>query len=146
MASRTLFLLCALLGVAQHAHGQETLLCVAEKSTGFKWVDGQWRIANFLVDGEDKLIIKPKKEQSRPQEGLEYEIVPLGSDYVLASCYREKQDSGEFTLQVGCGTLQYVVNFKTLRYQHYYVGHYVIAYDIEKSDTPSLTIGKCVKM
>ncbi|MFT3672045.1 hypothetical protein [Aestuariivirga sp.] len=128
------------------ADAQETLLCVADAATGYKWDGKDWQSVNFNVSDE-KYAVKPSQRQRSPADGMDYDVVRLGDNYSSAPCWREKFKNGNYMGQVACGGLGigFIVNFTTLRFQHVY-GHGFVGGADDGKDSPYIAIGKCVKM
>ncbi len=123
------------------AQQQETLLCLGEQSTGFKFEGQDWKAVHFNVKN-DKFVVRPTKELDGPFGKFNYIVTRIGSNDTKHYCTR-----GENSSQMACGGLGYgfVVNFKTLRFQDYY-GICYVGGENSNDNTPSMTIGTCSRI
>jgi hypothetical protein len=127
--------------IAWPALAQETLVCVADKSTGFSWNGSSWITSDFNT-GNQKYLVKPVPEYGTDFK-VNYEIRAFGSDVAKHRCFRKEGWS-----EVTCGGLHFwgfMLNFESLRFQEYYGVGYVDGRD-SVENTPALTIGTCSKM
>jgi hypothetical protein len=131
-----------LLSAASAANAaSETLLCVADMSTGFAMEGKEWVTARFTVK-DLRFVVKPVTPYEYLGKEVNYEVTKMGESYPSHRCNR-----GDGAEQMSCGGLGwgFTVNFRTLRYQDYYGIGYVDGRD-NGDNTPSVTIGKCVQL
>ncbi len=123
---------------AQRAEPGPTWLCIADKSTGFKFERGEWRIATFST-AQSKYILRQFPSSADPNK-LIYDWVDFGEkrDFALLGC---KDNDVSIICEPLGGDVRF--NKKTLRFISYYFIGYIHADDSEASDTPLIEIGKC---
>jgi hypothetical protein len=119
----------------------ETLLCVADMSTGFAMENNDWAIARFNVK-DVRFVVKPVKPHNRLGYDVNYEVTKIGDSQASHHCNR-----GNGAEAIACGGLGWgiIVNFRTLRFQEYYGIGYADGRD-DGQNTPYLTIGKCAPL
>jgi hypothetical protein len=123
------------------ATAKETLLCVADKSTGFSWNGSEWVSSDFKVKNL-KLLVKAVDEYKFGDRQVNYEVSEFGSTTVKHHCHRFDESE-----HMSCGGLGWgiVVNFRALRFQDFYGIRFVDGPD-QPGNTPALTIGYCQKI
>lgn len=119
----------------------ETLLCVADMSTGFAMDGKEWVTARFNVK-DQRIVVKPVTPYEYLGQQVNYEVTKMGESYPSHRCVRSDGAEGMTCGGLGWG---FTVNFRTLRYQDYYGIGYVDGRD-NGDNTPSITIGKCVPL
>jgi uncharacterized protein YerC len=124
------------------AQSQETLICLADLSTGFQFKNGNWTIANFTT-GNDRFIVKPLTQQERLIQPFNYIVTRIGESTATHECNRRPDSSQMICGGLGIGM---IVNFTTLRFQEIYGLGFIDGNDRPGGDTPAMTIGKCSKV
>ena len=129
--------LVLLLGISNAADGY---ICVAVKSTGFTYENGEWISANFDVD--EKRYLVRKRTDTDEHSDSPWLYGEFGESVLAGQC-----DEPYSTGLMNCrsGTEDFKLNTKTMRYQLYYWVGYVASNDtgVRRRDTPFLEIGKC---
>ena len=115
--------------------GAERYLCLPDLSTGFKWsgTEKRWNHENLTTD--TKYLV----EQFEDGDEEAFTVKEVGSERPVLT-YCKKDQEGEIV----CGGLDYgfMMNTKTLRYQHLDGRGFVQGYD-DLDNTLALTIGRC---
>lgn len=126
---------------AAAARDEQAYLCVAEKSTGFRFDGHAWQLANFKID-DDKYVVKPATKKFRENSpNARWVVIRLGDEAPMSVC----GDFAENGWLTTCGGfLEFSFNHKTLKFLSAYMIGYVNAEEgKENANTPALTIGKC---
>lgn len=135
--------LAAVMGVGLPiaAQSQETLICLADLSTGFRFENGNWNIARFTT-GNDRFLVRPLTDNERVNSSFNYIITRIGESTPSHECLRRPGSSRIICGGLGLGM---IVDFATLRFQEVYGRGFIDGID-GPGDTPSITIGKCSKV
>jgi hypothetical protein len=119
-------------------------ICIAEKSTGFKYMNGEWADVSFKTD--EKYLLRPRsKDDTFVPDDKDYVVVPFGSDYVLAHCKSNNLKNYGVAHCEGLGT-QFKFNAERKRFLRSYVAGYFTNQKDTESDTPFLEIGECSRL
>ncbi len=145
----------------------DSYLCVADKSTGFQFNKSTktWESVNFNVD-DSKYIVRPTTPDDKVlwPGRYAYGVWKLGENTPMILC-KEGISKADW-LSRGAEYQRFVLNARTNRYMHTYVGEYMVATfenvrddhgmpviidgewvsrdkEDEGGDTPYMEIGKC---
>jgi hypothetical protein len=124
------------------ASAAERYLCIADKSTGFKWNGREWASVNFDVSGVRYIVQETTEERRRVNPQSQFTVTKMGEKDTIFTC-RRGDSGGNTTLRVICGGLAWgmVIDTEALRFQKHYTGGFLDG--DEPDNTPNLTIGKC---
>jgi hypothetical protein len=116
-------------------------LCIPDLSTGFVKKDGSWERANFNVEGKKYLLARRDDRWSFSNFGEQ--ASPLDTCTETATDSLPYFKCG-FSMAFGETT----VNIKSLRYQKYFAGDFVLEKPGSNDDanTPYIEIGKCSRL
>ncbi len=138
----TLFAAVLILSVTSAAADEDAkYLCIGNKSTGFKYENGNWNSVDFKVD--KRYLVAVKKHWFKDE--VLYSITEFGKDRASFYCDKEAPDKyGYIICEEGLGSFR--VNIRTLRYMDVYPVGYIDGKDNNATDTPSIEIGTCTKL
>jgi hypothetical protein len=123
----------------------EQYLCVADKSTGFKWNETEWASVDFIVS-EKRFVIQGDLAVDTKEMGhRHFATKNIGNNTTQHECSR--QENADYTsnriIRGGLG-IGLLVDTKTLRFQELH-GIGFLEGDKE-GNTPALTRGKCTRL
>lgn len=124
------FLFFALTAAASAADAR--WICVADLSTGFKYMDGHWQIVTFNVAKHRYIISQDATEtyhfiQVGESVGTECALGAYAANYIYCAT----------------GFDRATINTQTLRFSYSYFAGYVQGVDSDSADTPMVEIGTC---
>lgn len=135
--------IAAVVGLASPSasQSQETLICLADLSTGFRLENGNWTITQFNT-GNQRFLVSPIKDQDPLKASFNYTVTRIGDAAPRYYCSRIVNQT-----QMVCGGMGwgFVVNFSTLRFQDIYGIGFLDGTD-QPGNTPGMTIGKCSRV
>ena len=141
------------IAMAEGDDSPNSFLCIADFSTGFVKEKGEWRPAKIDISDNKYILRRPNVSDLKRYEGLpskknvSWVWVDFDKEVSWHTCKKEAGPWGR--IQCPFGTLDLVVNFKTLVFQVYAHGDYTMWEDPDDpdgrvpEDTPYIEIGKC---
>jgi len=129
--NKCIVLLFMFLSGTVHSQVKTTFLCVSSDSIGYTYKSkGSWEPAFFQKNEPAKYLIK--------YENLDWTWTKFGETRYLP-CNKPELTTGDVVCPNNLG--QFVFNIQSMRFIRSYLSGYVSG--DEKSNTPSITIGKC---
>lgn len=113
------------------------LICTAELATGFEYEDGEWRRADFDIEGMKYLILR--RGQGK---GVTYSIARLNAPF-KGLC--KKSGPEDDVILCSYFLHDFKINIKSRRFIASYLYGYVNG-QVKGGDTPYLLIGKCAPL
>ena len=131
------------LALAESALAEEQLICVGDKATGFKWTGRSWAEASFHVS-KDKFLVQEIAPIEMLGATYTFKVQKFGEKVPTIHCTRHGEPKN---WRLICGGLGYgmMIDSKSMRFQEVYGLGYIDGEDAP-GNTPSLTIGTCVRL
>lgn len=117
-----------------------SFICIADKAAGFSYNEtrSEWEGLSFDAVEEGKHLFKKEDDGA-------WSVSVIGHENIVFECDKEFDDHGFLT----CGdkSWNFLMNRKTLRYQEYVAGTYVVSEHVDHRLlrlSPYIKIGKCL--